>query len=519
MTRTHSAREVLPAALVLGLLLAGCGTKVAGSGSGGSADLPVLHVGQRLTGAVAGAVSPAQDPYPLVGTLPGGPSTAPVYRYADARTTEADALALAAALHVSGTPTRHAHGWEITASSGSVRVSDGDAAWSYSRGRDTCPAYAVDIDNAPGITSAVGCAVAAPPPAAPAATPCPSGSGLDARPCSGTGVCPSPGSGSTAMPICVNAGSGPMTGASPRAALGDAQALATAGPVFAALGLDVSSARVQPGGDLVRTVLLNPQVDGTVTTGASTSVLVDAHGVAGAGGVRGTPVKGPAYPIVSAQQALDWLRSQPQPEIAIACAIGQTCPGIGPHEVTGATLGLMSAFDDTTHVLIPAWLFTIKGYDAATPVVAVATAYLADPTGSSGKGGGSASAEPGSSGGAGGEPGSTFTPIPPAAPVTPPDAGAPGTTPHPLPIQSVSLGKDGATLVLHAVGGVCEDYAATADESGPDIKLTLTGVWNKGAGMMCPAIAKEFTVVVGLATPWNHRTVIDVTTGSPLSVG
>ncbi len=485
MPTSRSVRRWVPLALVAGLALSACGTKVAGStGTGATGDLPVLHIGQRLGAPAVAGMNGSDDPYPLTGTLPTGPASAHVYRYADTRTDQAVVVALASAFHVSGTPVRHAHGWVVTAKDASVAVTDGDAAWSYAVALNGCMGVPVDVDNLPGTSSAVGCAVDV---ATPSAVPAPDAGGSPR---------PAPASSSSDLT--------------------DADALAVAAPVLTALGVDPSAARVAAGSGSVRWVTWDPAVAGTSTSGASTTLTVDATGVVSAQGVKAEPAVGPAYPLISAAAALDALRAQPVPEIAIACAIGQTCPGVGPHKVTGATLGLMSAYDDATRVLVPAWFFAVAGSDVPVPVVAVDTTYIADPAGAGAGSGGGASAEPGSSGGsAGSDPGSSFVPIPPGTPQPEPATGIG----HALPVQSVTLGKDGRTLVLHSFGGMCEDFAASAVESAREIRVTLTSTWNKGSGVACPAMAKEISVPLTLAAPWDNRRIVDTSTDQPVPVG
>jgi hypothetical protein len=492
MTTTTGLRRWLPLALAAGLALTGCGTKVAGGAGSGGTSLPVLHVGERLGAADTVGSSRDADPYPLVGTLPTGPDEAPVYRYGDARTDESVAVDLAAAFGISGTPQRHAHGWVVTAKDASVVVTDGDAAWSFTRALNGCFGMPVDVDNLPGTaTSAVGCAI-------------------DAITAS-----PAPPPGGTA------GGGGPAADPAP-ADLSDARALDLARPILTALGLDPAGAAVAAGSGPVRWVTWDPTIDGTRSTGATTTLMVDASGVVGAQGVHASPAAGPAYPIISATAALDWLRAQPQPEIAIACVQGKVCPGIGPKKVTGATLGLMSAYDDATRVLVPAWFFSIEGTDLTTPVIAVDSAFLAAPTSSGTSGSGGATAEPGStgSGSAVPDPGSTFTPIPPDAPAPPasPPPYPASTDVRKLPVQSATLGKDGTTLVLHAMGSMCEDFRATADESATDVRVTVTAAWNKGTTVSCPAMARAIDLPVTLSAPWDNRTVIDTSNDQPVAV-
>ncbi|MDA8434724.1 MAG: hypothetical protein M0Z98_01910 [Actinomycetales bacterium] len=408
---THSTRGTLgramPAAAVAlaAVVLAACGSEVAGSASG---DLPVLRIG---TGSYAGAAAVArgvagsgQDPYPLEGTLPSGPASATILRYADSPVPAADVAALATALGVLGTPVRHAHGWEVTSRAGTVRVRDGGTAWSFARGTSQCPAYAVDIDNPNGAASAVGCAV----------------------------LEPSTASRGVTTPPTVT----------------DAAALAAARPVLAAAGLAAAPARVLPGTG-PRTVVVDPVVDGAPTSGVRTAVEVGSTGVLGAIGVLAVPAPGPAYPVITAAAALDLLRARPQPEIAIACARDAVCPGLGPHVVTGATLGRTMAYDGDSVVLVPAWLFTIRGSDDPVAVVAVERRYLAD---AAPDGGATASAVPGSSGvssGSSGGPSGAPVPAPPAGPAAAPSASdlpasAPASGP-PTPPVSPTTGSGPAT--------------------------------------------------------------------------
>jgi len=481
MSRTITARRRRTAALAAGavatvLALSACGNQVAGSGSG---DLPLLRIGTGAyaadTQARAGATGAGSDSYPLSGTLPTGPATSTVLRFGTDRVPGADVQALASTLGLSGSPVRHAHGWELATKDGVLRVRDGGTAWSFARGPAQCPAYSVDVDQAGGVNG-VGCAVAS----APGSTPAP------------------------ATPV--------PTETATRAA---------AAPVLAAVGLDAAAATVLPAtsGYGVRTAVLDPVLDGRPTAGVRTLVDVDHLGVLGALGVLSTPTAGDAYPIITAAAALDLLRSMPQPEIAIACAIGQKCPGVGPKVVTGARLGLTMAYDGTAPVLVPAWLFSIQGSDDPTPVIAVDPKYLADPEPVGGDGGSAVPPDPGTSaGGSGSSPGSSGSPDSPV-PVPPGDASglAPGTTPTMIPVESVALGKDGRTLVLGATGGICDTYLGNAVETGTTITVSIT-TGPPQPDRVCAAVAKEFTVTVVLASPWDKRSVVDAVTGRTIPV-
>ncbi len=123
------------ALVTAGLLLAGCASK--GSPAASSGTPPKLLIGTGSSGdaaapmMAAGAVAPqngaALAPQPgrmgifggfvLTGTLPTTPTHAPIYVWQAGEAAQADVVRLATALGLTGTPTRHAHGWELTTSS------------------------------------------------------------------------------------------------------------------------------------------------------------------------------------------------------------------------------------------------------------------------------------------------------------------------------------------------------------------------------------------------------------------
>lgn len=580
--------------IVAALVLSACGNQVAGSG-----QPPVLRIGSSngvslgaamdaarpaAANAAKGGAASSADPYPLHGTLPTGPSSAPVYRYADTQIAESRVAALATALGLTGTPTRHAHGWAVAAtpttppvrdgSAPMLLVRDGSGQWSFARGGDQCPVYSVDIDNPAGASSGVGCAVtatvAAPPldtvatppiaDCAPAATPC---ADVIATPCpTDKGcLCPDGGSackesintGGTIAGTTVGSG-GPVT--SPTAApkpcvsgdpqpgvvgcpvpspppvgavranppISDARALEAAKPVLAALGLGDAAPRVMSSGSW-SDVTVDPTVAGLPTQGITTRISVDATGVVGAIGWLGEPSEGPIYPLVSAAQALDRLRTLPVPEIAIACIQGSECPsGVLVRPVTGATLGLALRWDGSgavgTEVLVPAWLFSLEGSTEPLAWVAVQDAYLGDPTPDPGviaPGSGSSPGNPGSGATTPDNPGTSAAPPSPLPATASPAPGEPSGQ-HTLAITSVTLGKDGRTLAITGFGGMCEDFSARAEESSSSVTLSLVGTPNQDAGKACPAMAKEVSVTVALAAPWDKRQLVDAATGQTLNL-
>jgi hypothetical protein len=87
-----------------------------------------------------------------------------------------------------------------------------------------------------------------------------------------------------------------------------------------------------------------------------------------------------------------------------------------------------------------------------------------------------------------------------------------------LSVQSVTLGTDGSTLVLGGVGGVCDDYSGTAEETSTTVTVSIVAT-PKTPGGVCPALAKEFTVAVTLTAPWDNRAIIDAASGKQLTLG
>ena len=206
----------------------------------------------------------------------------------------------------------------------------------------------------------------------------------------------------------------------------------------------------------------------------------------------------------------------PQPEIAIACVQGRVCPGVGPRVVTGAHLGLMLASDAGAPVLVPAWLFTIKGSDDPVAVVAVDPSYLGDPA-------------PGRSDGASSPPNPATSATAPGA-TSAPGASAGGAgpvsgvadlpardVPASLPVTNLTASADGRTLVQHLTGKHCEDYAGEVTESTSGLDVQVTASRSAGVSAACPAGSRPVDLTVTLATPLGDRTVVDVSTGRVLA--
>jgi len=128
-----------------------------------------------------------------------------------------------------------------------------------------------------------------------------------------------------------------------------------------------------------------------------------------ASGWLATPTADATYPLISARQGYDQLLQQPQPMMALGmpCRIVPGTQGCAPtpdRVVTGATLGLTQAYrTDRGILLVPAWLFHVRGQSTPVAVVAVQRAFIGQPEPPSPIGGPTIGGQPGS---AGSQPGS-----------------------------------------------------------------------------------------------------------------
>ena len=296
-----------------------------------------------------------------------------------------------------------------------------------------------------------------------------------------------------------------------------AEVLAAADPVLAAVGLADETARVSvyPGGG---SVVVDPHVGGLETAGFSTRVDVDAQGkVNGASGWLGDPAKGDSYPLVSARTAFDAIPMGPQ---ILSCPVSPTggCQEPVPAEITGAHLGLTpAALADGGAVLLPAWLFEVKGADEPVPAVAVEPRYLAtgastDPSGTGVKPGTDGSSTSGS-GTASGQP---F------------DPGANGSGAD-VPPQSArtQLAFDAAhraktadaLLVQYGDSSSCKHQNVTplAKEDATTVYVQLESD-RMDTLVACTEDYTAVTVQVDLQAPLGQRKVVDLTTGKQVPV-
>ena len=238
---------------------------------------------------------------------------------------------------------------------------------------------------------------------------------------------------------------------------------------------------------------VDPVVAGLRTSGWSTTISVGAPGsVVSGSGWLGKPTEGPAYPLISAQAAFELLKDSPTPLVAIACPYGGHCPYPANRVVTGARLGLALEHDvGSGALLVPAWLFTVRGADQPVAQVAVAPKYLATPN-----------PAPVGTNPVGTKPGG-----PPAS--SAPGPSAPG---DPRP-SSYTVSSDGRTLTVQFGVGVCPaaTYAASAAESDRSVVVTVTArnVQQQSPGTACIDLARIEHASVKLGHPLGHRTVVD----------
>jgi len=318
---------------------------------GSSADVQpaarphVLHLasGNAEATAMSAAADTSTDqtapgqPYKLTGTLPAGtPDDQPLWRLRGA--TADDAQAVANALELTGTPTRIKGGWALRDGDNRLIVRD-DGNWSY--GMDCSPDTPIADEDVN-----VGCAAT-------------------------SGVAVGSTDGSDPIPV-------PSYPPGPS----DADARAAAGQLFDRLGL-ADAALVVYSGDPMSTVQASPPVHGVASSGWTTTAQIDGSGdVVTADGWLSLPDRGADYPVISAQDAFDLLQAQPRPELMLCAQRPDGKPGcadIPPTEVTGASLGVMLDQDNGNPVLVPAWLFSIKGQDDPVTQIAIDPSFLGPP--------------------------------------------------------------------------------------------------------------------------------------------
>jgi hypothetical protein len=348
--------------------------------AGGSLGLPAPSVaGTSNKGGPPGSTVSGSG-WQMEGTLPHGPSSGRVHLLPAGATTRAVVSALARALHMSGEPQHLNGGWYLLSGATELSVSElAGRHWTYSN--HGCIAGPV-LDPATGTACAVSTSAPAP------------------------GAEPQPVPGNVARSV--------------------------ARRVLEAVGVNPDAARVDTAGGQ-RSVVFSPEVAGLTVLGAETRVSVDEQGqIVDAFGWLATPTEGATYPLISARQAYDQLRQHPQPLMGLSLAPCRIVPGTAgcaptpDRVVTGATLGLTQAYStDRGILLVPAWLFQVRGESTPRAVVAVEAAFLGAPEQPFLGGQATTGSEPGSVGGGSGANGSTentgaSTRVVPSGPATAP---------------------------------------------------------------------------------------------------
>ncbi|WP_059009013.1 hypothetical protein [Streptomyces specialis] len=321
------------------------------------------------------------------------------------------------------------------------------------------------------------------------------------------------------------------------------EALDAAGPLLDELGLSGAELDATLTVASQRVVRAFPVVDGLPVHGLATELHVDADGeVTSATGALAAPEAGEEREVTrgaaeAVEEYNETLGDLPVPEIACAepapddarepaaeqepvaepgepvppaePETAPACPSDGekpaPTEVT-AEFGLALHYSGQEPVLVPSWLFA-GTLTAGVPVVvshpAVAVEY----------------------GTTGGTP-DTPAPAEPAEPAEPADPGSGAGTEPGDPGESPDVTETGwsvapyeesdTELTLRFWGGVCDEYAAVAEESDDEITVTLEAT-NPDPTRQCILVAEEQTTEISLDEPVGTRTLVDER-GEPIPV-
>ncbi|MFI1535642.1 hypothetical protein [Streptomyces anandii] len=429
----------------------GSGDRTTGSeASGGHGTPPPLALDGYSSGGTNGIAPGEPNPYGASyragGTLPGGPGSAPVYR-ARGEVTRDEVARLARALGVDGTPVADAQAWTVgTGKDGGgpmLRVNRlAPGTWTFSR-------YAPGTDNCKGVLCTHD-------PAAPATNPV-------------------------------------SVAAAEKAAV----------PVLKALGQDDAKVDASQIMGAQRVVNADPVIGGLPTYGWTTGLTVSAQGeVVGGSGQLKAPVKGDTYPVLSARRTLDLMNAAPRtdhrmgiggctvpepPKDRLEAPCGTSPSGSAGTGGTGgdaftvdkAVFGLASHYSQGRQLLVPSWLFRVRGADGGgsggftVTYPALDPKYLASST-------------------------------TPSAQPTPAPSGSGTPVTEDVKVSGYSTSGDELTVAFE--GGVCSDYKASVKE-GQD-RVTVTVTEKRWPDRVCIAIAKEFQQSVHLDRPLGDRKVV-----------
>ncbi|WP_460108923.1 hypothetical protein [Streptomyces sp. YKOK-J1] len=430
---------------------AGSGHRADAGASGGGATPSPLRLDGWTRGGTGGIAPGEPNPYGAtyvaVGDLPDGPRSAPVYGPGGEVGRERVAR-LAAALGVDGAPVAEGRAWRVGGKDGTgpvLRVNrDAPGDWTFSR-------YAPGTDDCRKVT------VCAHDPAAPAADP-----------------------------------------------VSVAAAEKAAAPVLKALGQEdakIDASRVM---GAQRVVDADPVVGGLPTYGLTTGLTVDAKGaLAGGHGQLATPVKGDTYPVLGAAGTLELMNKGPKSTHRMGiggcaspmplkdrdeqpCGGSTSVPGAADRvKVQKAVFGLAARSSGGRQVLVPAWLFEVRGSTAGGAFTvaypAVDPKYLVEQSPAVDPGAPDSQDSPGGS-------------VPPK----------PGTATR--NVKADGYRADGRELSVRFTGGVCSQYRAAAKESAGRVTVTVTERSRKGE--MCVAMGKLYAKTVRLDAPLGGREVV-----------
>ncbi|MCX5201706.1 hypothetical protein OG897_09610 [Streptomyces sp. NBC_00237] len=423
----------------------GGGTDAGSGGTGAQSTPPGIAPGEPDPhGTGLGPVV-----YRLVGELPKGPGTAPVYRAQGA--VSADEVArLAKALGVEGTPELVGGSWQVGAlpdgTGSQLRVNQrAPGTWTFARHPRADGRGSVDCVRGKACTS-------------------------------GTPV-------------------------------SEEAAKKAAAPVLEALGLGdaaLDAAQVLGGS---RVVNADPVVGGLPTYGWTTGIPVGPDGrvVGGSGNLKELN-KGATYPVIGAAKAVELLNKAGRgvrPPAVAGCADPvpvreketpggkvEPAPPVGkilpcePRErpqrtvhVSSAAFGLAVQYADGQQMLVPSWLLRVAPERGGAPYTVTYPAV--DPT---------------------------FLTVP--GPPQDGPSGAPTAEPGTTPDRYVaSYTVQGRALTLSFWGGACSTYAAKAVEEGGVVKVRVEET-NPDPQRLCIAVAKKLTASVELSRPLDGRQVV-----------
>lgn len=407
--------------------------------------------------AALGAPSSGSSQYQLEGTLSSdAPEDGRVRR---PRAGSAAAAAdLARALGLDGTPTSISNGWALRAPGKTILILSESGSWTW---QPDCMADRPIQDE----DANTGCGFAETPTAAP----------------------PPPGPS-------------------------DEETKTASAPVFSRLGLSDLPIAVSPAGSSNSNASVTPAASWSTTLTVSRERAV----VGGSGWLSGS-VEGDAYPLISAAAAFEELKKQPRMVMDLCMVRKDGQPGCeepAPTVIDGARLGLMLDFlqalkdgEPGSPVLVPAWLFSVKGSSETIPMIAVDPAYLDDP-----------SDEPAPDATAKPDPAGSTEPGDPGA--CPPDSctgggGTPndgGESTETFSIDAYTLEGDRTIHVQLTLGDCRAQWEPRLEaKQGSEavyLMLTASGPTPPKDGA-CTAIASEHDVALTLDAPLGDRKVYD----------